>query len=282
MLRSTNEILNYVLLATDDELGRCKDFLFDDRFWTVRYMVADTRKWLPGRKVLVSPSSLGEADWASRRLPVRLPRETIESAPPLDEDAPVSRQDEARFVEHFDWPVYWAGGGLGGPRPALGALGEAARRASVETAAKDEARPGDPHLRSTREVTGYDVLATDGEIGRVKDFIVDDAMWTIRYLVVDTGPWLTGRKVLVAPTWVEGVDWSDGAVDVALSRRQVEESPGLITILTPQLGYETCSKIAKESYTTGRNVYQLIIEKELMSEEELDEALKPDRMIALD
>ncbi len=65
-------------------------------------------------------------------------------------------------------------------------------------------------------------------------------------------------------------------------RRQVEESPGLITILTPELGYETCSKIAKESYATGRSVYHLIIEKKLMSEEELNEALKPAKMTFLD
>ena len=72
MLRSVKEILNYVLQAEDGEIGRSKDFLFDDRFWAIRYMVADTRKWLPGRKVLVSPIALGHPDWIQKTFPVRL------------------------------------------------------------------------------------------------------------------------------------------------------------------------------------------------------------------
>ena len=83
---------------------------------------------------------------------------------------------------------------------------------------------------------------------------------------------IRGMDVL-AGRCVDGI-----TANVDYCRRQVEESPGLITILTPQLGYETCSKIAKESYATGRSVYQLIIEQELMSEEELNEALSPERM----
>jgi aspartate ammonia-lyase len=61
-------------------------------------------------------------------------------------------------------------------------------------------------------------------------------------------------------------------------RRQVEESPGLITILGSQLGYETCSEIAKESYKTGTSVYKLIIDKGLMSEMDLKQALNPEKM----
>ena len=75
MLRSVKEIMNYVLSAEDGEIGRCKDFLFDDEFWTIRYMVADTGKWLSDRKVLISPISLGEPDWLSRRFFVNLTRE---------------------------------------------------------------------------------------------------------------------------------------------------------------------------------------------------------------
>jgi len=78
MLRSSKEMKNYTLQAKDGKIGRCKDFLFDDQFWTVRYMVANTGKWLPGRKVLISPISLEKPDWVSMRLPVRLTKEQIE------------------------------------------------------------------------------------------------------------------------------------------------------------------------------------------------------------
>ena len=91
-------------MAEDGEIGRCKDFLFDDEKWTIRYMVADTRKWLPGRKVLISPMSLGAVDWSSRHFQVELTRRQVEDSPPLEEDAPVSRQYEMIYA-FFRHPV---------------------------------------------------------------------------------------------------------------------------------------------------------------------------------
>ena len=90
------------------------------------------------------------------------------------------------------------------------------------------AQTWDPHLRSTKDVTGYHVQATDGEIGHVDDFIVDDHTWAIRYLVIDTGNWRSGKKVLVAPRWIERVSWSDAEVYVKLSRAAIQGSPEYI------------------------------------------------------
>jgi hypothetical protein len=83
----------------------------------------------------------------------------------------------------------------------------------------------DPHLRSTRRVTGYHIHATDGEIGHVEDFIVDDENWALRYLVVDTGHWLPGRQVLISPQWIKGVNWADSCVYMDRSREAVKNSP---------------------------------------------------------
>ena len=58
MLYRASELKGYTLDAIDSTLGQCSDFLFDDQHWTIRYMVADTRRWLPGRKVLVSPIAM--------------------------------------------------------------------------------------------------------------------------------------------------------------------------------------------------------------------------------
>ena len=101
MLRNVSIILNFSLLAEDGEIGRCKDFLFDDEKWAIRYMVADTRKWLPGRKVLISPISLGAVDWSTRLFQVELTRRQVEDSPLLDEDAPVSRQYEIMLRQLF-------------------------------------------------------------------------------------------------------------------------------------------------------------------------------------
>jgi hypothetical protein len=67
-------------------------------------------------------------------------------------------------------------------------------------------------LRSTRQVTGYHVPTADNEIGHVEDFIVDIENWALRFLVVDTGDWLPGRKVLIPPTWIERVEWAGKTV----------------------------------------------------------------------
>ncbi|MEO6538431.1 MAG: PRC-barrel domain-containing protein, partial [Ferruginibacter sp.] len=61
--------------------------------------------------------------------------------------------------------------------------------------------------RNIKSLTGYTIGATDGEIGNVDEFYFDDKDWIIRYLVVKTGSWLFGRKVLIAPQAVQKIDW---------------------------------------------------------------------------
>ena len=72
---------------------------------------------------------------------------------------------------------------------------------------------------------GYHVQAADGDVGVVSDFIIDDATWAIRYLVIDTQSWLPGRHVLISPQWIERVSWSKSRVLISLSRAAIEQSP---------------------------------------------------------
>lgn len=222
MLRSVKELFNFILQAEDGEIGRCKDFLFDDTFWTIRYMVADTGKWLPGRKVLVSPISLGEPGWINRRLSVMLTRQQIEDSPPLDTDAPVSRQFEIKWFAYHGYPYYWGGAGVWGPDALPGPL--YAKKIELDSIVPDIS-DGDNDLRSAKEVKGYHIEATDTGIGHVEDFLLDDRSWTIRYMVVDTRNWLPGRKVLVPPEWIGAVDWAANKVNVRLTADQVKASP---------------------------------------------------------
>jgi sporulation protein YlmC with PRC-barrel domain len=83
----------------------------------------------------------------------------------------------------------------------------------------------DPYLRSTHEVTGYNIQAADGEVGHVEDFIIDDETWAIRYLIVDTRNWLPGKKILLSPFWIERVSWSESKVFVNLPMEKIKESP---------------------------------------------------------
>jgi hypothetical protein len=81
------------------------------------------------------------------------------------------------------------------------------------------------HLRSAAHVTGYHIEATDADIGHVEDFIIDDETWEIRYMVVDTRNWLPGKKVLVAPRWIDRVSWDDSKAYVSLSREAIKNAP---------------------------------------------------------
>ena len=74
-------------------------------------------------------------------------------------------------------------------------------------------------------MSGYNIHASDGEIGHVEDFVIDDETWAIRYLVVDTRNWWPGEKVLISPRWIERVSWDLSKVFVSLSRDAIRQSP---------------------------------------------------------
>lgn len=211
MFQSIDQLKNLVLSAADGEIGRSKDFLIDDRAWVVRYMVADTGKWLPARKVLIVPQVLEVPDRQANRLPLRLTRQQIEQSPELDTDAPVSRQYEAEYHSFFGLPYYWS-------EPAI-------TEAVTPTSTAVDTSSAEGHLRSTTEISGYHLRATDGEIGKVSDFLIDDESWMIRYLIIDIDNWIKGRKILLSPAWLGEVDWAPGRITVHMTKDQLEKSP---------------------------------------------------------
>jgi hypothetical protein len=96
-----------------------------------------------------------------------------------------------------------------------------------------------PDLRSTHEVTGHHIQALDGEVGHVADFVIDDATWAIRYLIIDTQNWWPGKKVLISPQWIESISWSESKVFVNLSRDAIKQSPEYTEELLLTRDYET-------------------------------------------
>jgi hypothetical protein len=214
-------MIGYPIRASDGDLGTVLDFYFDDTTWTIRYMVAETGTWLSGRKVLISLVALGKPDWKSRTFSVNLTCDQVRKSPDIDTERPVYRQHEAELHEYYQWTPYWesAYGGTFGITPYPLYEGPIAQESS-----KSE-RKDDPHLRSTRHVTGYHIHATDGEIGHVANFVVDDEKWHLHYLVVDIGKWLPGRKVLISPAWIKEVNWADTGVYLDHSREEVKISP---------------------------------------------------------
>lgn len=83
------------------------------------------------------------------------------------------------------------------------------------------------HLRSANELLGYELQGTDERIGTVNDLILNPADWSVAWLSVDTGNWLPGRLIVVAPDWVTDVSWEERSFSVGVTTRQIEESPQL-------------------------------------------------------
>lgn len=82
---------------------------------------------------------------------------------------------------------------------------------------------------SLNNLVGFTMSATDGDLGEVKEFYFDDQTWTVRYLILETGNWLFGRKVLISTEALTGTEWSNKAVSVNLTKEQVKTSPDIDT-----------------------------------------------------
>jgi len=219
VLIKTKSLKGYKLNSQDGEIGAVEEFYFDDKHWTVRYLVANTKNWLAGREVLISPYALGEINEEKKDVAVSLTKKQIEGSPSIETDKPVSRQFEEHYYGYYGWPIYW-----GGPY-VWGAYSHVERDRAMWRDHIEGGKAWDAHLRSTEALESYSIQATDGEIGHVEDFIIDDRTWAIRYLVIDTRNWLPGKKVLVSPKWIERVSWNESKVFVNLQRDAIKKSP---------------------------------------------------------
>ncbi len=219
MLRSVQSIIGYTILATDGDIGSVADLYFDDDSWEIRYTVIETGTWISRHQVLLSPVVFTKAQLKEMKIPTLLSREQVEKSPDIETDRPVSRQNEIRLHSYYGWPYYWSVTSTEyvPPPPPI----------SVTRTDEPEPDPGkaNPHLRSYSELLNYAIHATDGDLGYVEDFIIDDMEWIIHYLVVNTRSWLPGRKVLMAPRWVRRISWSESSVHVDMSKESVKNSP---------------------------------------------------------
>ena len=221
MLHNTQALYGHKLTASDGDIGHVQDFYFDDKSWVIRYLIADTGTWLAGRLVLLTPHSFGKLDDEAKTLQVKLRKNQIEKSPSIETHKPVSRQYEADYYRYYGWPAYWDGDamwGLGGSPVVL-----ALTREEMEADQRHHHRD-DKHLQSTHAVKGYEIQATDGPIGSVSGFMVDDRNWAIRDLVVETGHWYAGKQILIAVGKVVRVSYEESKVFVNLTKVDIERT----------------------------------------------------------
>jgi hypothetical protein len=240
MLRNVKDLHGLKIQATDGEIGTIDQLYFDDESWAIRYLVVDTGGWLGGRRVLISPIAVVQRDWQARRLELALTKAQVENSPDIDTHQPVSRQHEAAYLGYYGYPYYWGGPYMWGLENHPAGLGLAIPVTVSPAAIADRAGKESPdsHLRSTEAVTGYTIEATDGDIGHVEGFVVDDLAWAIRYIEVATRNWWPGKQVLVSPAWIERVSWADSKVFTGLTRESIKAGPEYLESMPLTREYE--------------------------------------------
>lgn len=252
MLHPVTDIKGYAIRATDGDIGRVEDILFDDEHWTVRYLVVDTGTWLPGRLVLISPFAIGRLIKEDQVLTVSSTRKQVEESPDVDVHQPISRQFEAAYSRYYGYPFYWGGTSMWGtamaPYPPEGHVPVvAANHTSLDPLIESEqptldalgvVNPEDVHLRSWNATRGYAIDATDGEIGHVDDLLIADDTWAVRYVAVATSNWWFGNKVLLSPEWIDAISWGDAKAAVNLTREAIRNAPKYDADALPDAAHE--------------------------------------------
>jgi hypothetical protein len=206
MLHTLSDLMGYSAHATDGEIGSVRNFLFDDITWEIRYLVVDVGRWLEHRNVVLAISTVEKPNRENKTFNVHLTKEQVRDSPDVDAEKPVSRQQEIAMEEYFGKLAAWVHRNLdwGTPIPT-------GRKYPVHS-------KEDPHLRSARNMFGYEIRGTDGEMGRLESFILDDTTWHIGYLEVKAGKWLLNRTVLIPTRWIESVSWDNCRVNLHHSR----------------------------------------------------------------
>jgi sporulation protein YlmC with PRC-barrel domain len=224
MEHNINSLIYYSIGAKDGMIGEVEEFYFDDKSWKIRYLIVKTGNWLAGRKVLIAPDALIKQPWHNGFFPANLTKKQIEDSPNIDTNKPVSRQKEIELYGHYQWQSYWDSGiygrgslGLSMPFPALD------EKILIESDKPDKHSHDDIHLRSTEIVTGYHIHATDGDIGHIRDFIIDDQNWQIKFLVIDTHNWFGGKKVLIPVEKVKEINFLENKIFLKINTAAIEK-----------------------------------------------------------
>jgi hypothetical protein len=206
-LQSVHHLEHCTLHAVDGAIGTVEALYFDEVKWAVRYLLVDTKDWLMGRRVLISPVAVGEVRAEEQTIFIELTRAQIESSPAPETDQPVSRRYEEAYYRHYDWPAYW----------------EEDRQSGVATA---QSGLQEKRLQRTIRVEGCVIVAADGAIGTVRDIFVDIRYWVIRYLEIETRDGRPDRHVLVSTGWIEQVNWRDRILGINVGGAAIHSAPG--------------------------------------------------------
>ncbi len=219
MKRSLKNLSEFRIKSKDEEKGKVKDFLFDEKKWVIRYLHVEFGTILADKKILIENSFLDKPDWEQFIFPVKLTKSEIENAPELKDHLPISAKYEEEYNKHYRIDNYWDL-----PPTVMSAM-YPPRPMKVPTIDINEKELG-TNLRSFNEVENYIVHATDGKFGSLYDLIVDDEDWQVVYVIIDTSKWMPWSKKVIIPIHkLEEISYVNSEMKINLSIETIKNAP---------------------------------------------------------
>ncbi len=129
-----------------------------------------------------------------------------------------------KLYKYYSWSNYW-NSGIGTSGMMMQVHEPIEQAVHDDNNIVDESPDEDPNLRSANRVTGYSINATDGILGEVEDFIIDDSFWKLDFIVVNTGKWFSDKKVLISSKSIKEIKWDASTIVINASVEQVKDSP---------------------------------------------------------
>ncbi len=220
------QLIHFSFHAIDRDIGRCKNILFNDEDFVVRYLQADTNTWLPlSRKVVISPISITRVAESDEQIYIGMSSEALKNSPSIDEHKPVSREYEALFSKYFGYGYYWVGPGTWGEYAHPTELVDKELKHLKFAEELTEQQEGmSNHLRECSEIESYKIQTLEGQVGHISDFVFDTSSWAMPLLVVDTHNWWPGgRSLALHVRHIKEIDWATHTVHVNLSEKEMKE-----------------------------------------------------------
>lgn len=221
MKRNLHDLREFKIETSDQITAHIKDFLFDEKTWTIRYVEADFGQVFSTKRVLIPRVFLKKPLWEEKRFPIEISFSDIGKCPEVTEHETVSRQYEEKLYEYYDLKPYW----YSAYNVPVAAANFPIRSFSAPEKTVDE-EDLDTILRSYNELVGYHIQAIDGKIGHVEDLLIDDENWQVTYAVIDTSNWLPWSKnVLIGIAHLNKISYIKRLLNIKLLVDAIKEAP---------------------------------------------------------
>lgn len=219
MLMKATEWLGIGLIAKDGTAGQVEDLYFEDKQWTLQYLLVDCEPWRVRRKMLFPVRLMDTLDWEARKIHLKMTLDQIKAASEVDFSTTLPWQLEKDLYEFFRWPSYWQTSVFHAPAYAKMSP---PRNAPVPSDLR-------PQLHSLREVTGYQVETRDGDIGHLADFMLQEdpknKTWQIAHFALNLKKaYQEDRQVLLAPHWLKEINAHTSTILLDLHHSDIRSS----------------------------------------------------------